>query len=935
MSVWTDPTIYTYWYLRIEGIPQLLCSHVLPAAWFPGAIDWIPLVALDVSDGLDISGQQLNRKGGASSPNQRSFRIGPDDAPGTLRTLFATRKASTLSTRITASVVWGDAAITVTSTAGWPAAGIAHMGPACFTYNGLAGGQFLNVVWGAFDSEAWACPLDTSLLGTSRYITSDPPTWEGRSVKLYRGVANATGQPLDAAFAGPHQRQVWRGRISSLRLADDMVSWTMDADSIDVALDTEVAGRMASGLLAWTGADNLSPMPFAFAPMTAWVMPGANMIKLQVRRPGSVTYADVIETPLLDAGGGVPPYPLMLGKVDNLWHHIGYTICAALEAFYAPLGWTGFYSNVEKSGGFGVSEGTYSVVNTKVVFDFPAPGVAPGWAWRMVSDDQSLLRAMGYLDHYVEALDAGVLHDWYFLFAADIPALYVSRSQTSIMVREDVQESGASFITGSTGWALIRHGDTAEILYYANVIEEQASSPRIVILSQCSRGRCGTAPIDMRIEFGEVDEASGQPYVNEEPPTAKQAIAFEDQGILTCILKMAIGGTGGILPRHPTLDTVEVPEWNGALLLPEHFDIPGWRALDTALASSRNLAFVEPVNLKSWASAELACMGCVLLCRRGSGGQFQIGVERVRDPIFVAKWTIDSSSIVVPPVPQIRSSIADTINRVSMSLCWNTGLAKAIPFKTILNDVVAQVDAHNKIESIALEARGAASTPAQALSLALPWGASILSHFARRYEIVSLDVRRTAWQMRPGDWCLVTLAGIPQSDGTLGWNQEPMLILGVTCSHAARGDKPPARLTLLHLPGRKLSLYVPSARINAWGAAPNTITVDANYYTDAGQESPLAEALVNDVDFWDVGHRGWIRRPGEEATYEAGPYAVLSKAGQVLELDAAVPVWLAAGDVLVYADYDAVAAAQQRYAYIADNNALLGAANAPAFQFAG
>jgi len=73
-------------------------------------------------------------------------------------------------------------------------------------------------------------------------------------------------------------------------------------------------------------------------------------------------------------------------------------------------------------------------------------------------------------------------------------------------------------------------------------------------------------------------------------------------------------------------------------------------------------------------------------------------------------------------------------------------------------------------------------------------------------------------------------------------------------------------------------------------------------------------------------------RPGDEATYTTN-HVVLTKVGNVLGLSGALPAWLADGDVVTYAAYDTCLVSQRGYVFIADNNALLGAANDAPFQW--
>jgi len=209
---------------------------------------------------------------------------------------------------------------------------------------------------------------------------------------------------------------------------------------------------------------------------------------------------------------------------------------------------------------------------------------------------------------------------------------------------------------------------------------------------------------------------------------------------------------------------------------------------------------------------------------------------------------------------------------------------------------------------------------------ALEVGTRLLAHYANKYSIVRLTVKKSGWAFRVGEEIRVTLDGVPNEDGTAGWSNEPMLLLAVDNVYAGSGNSSPVRLTLLKAEKLRLSYYVPTAEVATTPAA-DTITVESNVYTDGSQPNPITgDDPAKDIDQFEAGMTVYFRTPGDEATNEGtGVIQSVTRSTNTIVFTAPYPAFVGAGDVVCYPGYASADATQKSYVYLADNGATLGA----------
>lgn len=950
----SDPALNLYYFLMIEGIPQIPTSMTLPAAWFTGGYTQLAGM-LDVSGGISIPAQALNRKAGASTPAQMVFRIGPDDLAGTLRKLFATRKSTALGAKgaiLAATLDWtegegGAGTITVNSNSGWVNGDDCYIGRETIGITGTTDADKLNIssTRAKYGSVTQKYLVDDDSFKGSRLIANHPMQWEGRHVRLYAGLCSPTGQVLDNVWSmpsGDSQWEIWRGVIKSLKPADSWKSWDIQCSSIDCVIDTEVGSYQPVGKIGWTQGNWASAGTEVFFPTAGWVLEGENTITVVLKPPGSDEYSDEITA------------TITAGFYSDVFDTAAQALITEIKAFYSgvyPAGadpdftsWT--EGDKYKEGNNGDLSPFWQ--DRRAVLQLAS---GQDWAGYLKSSETSMMRMLGFPAGRYDLIKLKTSSATATLLAIEanlIPALYIGPGATQILVREEAGQYGMPF-SDIGGFAVISNDDKNEIIQYTGVTVSWAHEPRVISLTGCTRGLCGTKAQEWSVPVSDLVPHSSVKAAGD-PPKIQGCLAFSDTDLLTIFLELCMS-TGDNANRHATYDVAAVPEFVGAGLPSLHFDIDKFEAVTAELGdvlSKRNIAFFEPFNLKGWIGPELAALGYTILSRRTPNG-YQITLDKVRDPLVMGGQTITHSDIQPTDWPEIRSELGDIINRLDCDLVWMVGKGKFSDSKIIINEIDSQID-NGVVQTLEVQMKGAASDTATGQHIAELIGPSILSHFARRYEIITLSVRRRAWAFQPGDQINVTLAGIPNWDGTSGWTAEPTVLLAMEPTYAGGGREAATKLTLLHLPDRKLSYYCPTGEIASILGA--VITLKANEYSDSGIPNPITgHEAAGDIQWFCSGMKVLIREPGEEDTNEESATILsVDLAARTITLTGApAGGWIGAGDVVTFDGWDAVATvlnlnlpdgttrevSQKSWVFIGDNDASLGAANDDAYQYSG
>jgi len=926
-----DPSITTYYWIKVSGIPQRLTTFALPAAWYTGGTSEI--VALDLDRGFRPPAQILDRKTGGVSPSSLTLRIGPDDLSGTLRRLFATRLSSGWTAVLTSTLGWTEGAagagtIAINDATGAPGAPFdLYCGPETIGVTAVVAGPpaslTIDTSRGKYGSLAWKYAVDPDLPQGQRVLRTYPGQWEGRIVSLWEGFANAAGQPLDAGFEGPDQHEIWSGRIVALNPASPWGWWEMQTQSLDSLLDMEVGGGLAKGRLAWSSAKGAEAVPWPQVGTQGYVVDGSNTGRIICTPPvGVATPVDFSLTP---------------GWYGDLLSDISKAAVAALNAASIAGGWGVTFNPAFAAGWQAIGDpwgddypDDYRRLRLWVECDDPATDLA------LEVTSGSVCRQAGFTvgTHGFDfQAAAGLFYVWQNV---PPPMVFLSPSAHEIRIQEEL-DSGA-LPWPANGFVRLHDptSDQYEIAYHTGLTEQTTGANRIIVLTGVQRGGLHTKPIEIWIPPSASDESNTGAAAGA-AVQIQQVVAFENDTVPEIALRLALG-TGGNVPRHATYDTSPMPEGVGAGLSAAYFDIDRFSWVGTseipAMLARRDLVWSKPFKLREWLMKELLVLGYVLISRETPQG-YKITLDRIRQPLAVGGQTLTPAEINTAEMPHIESSLHGLITIVRCKLRWDV-VAEKFTEETVTvwaADAVLDTGVRRALE---IEARGLRwwlATYAGSQWAALQIAASVFAHFARRYEIVTLTANRPAWRYETGHMVRVTLPGAPTWYGDAGWTDEAMVVLASEKAHGVSGRGPACRLTLLHLPDRKLSYYVPCGRVAAHNDPAVEITLDPNVYTGAAEQNPVTlEYPAVDVQWFAPGDRVKLVRPGDEATYTTN-HVVLTKVGNVLGLSGALPAWLADGDVVTYAAYDTCLVSQRGYVFIADNNALLGAANDAPFQW--
>jgi len=906
----TDPQVSKWFALFVEGVPQVFTSQVMPSVFYTGGRSEI--VALDVSGGISPPAQMLNRKAGAASPTQMTFRIGPDDKSGTLRSLFATRLATAARTRITQTLDWttgaaGVGKLYVADNSDFPASGDACAGRETVGYEstGTDGtGDYLqmNASRAKYGSSQWKFTVDERYNFGTRYVSTNPERWEGRKVTLHMGICNANGQPLDTAFDGNDQRAIWSGTITGLTPNQDWASWSMACISIDQSANTEIGGFQGRGKLVWTTGD--SDVPWDEWANGKVYLAEAAPVELELYDTAAASWTDLSTT-------------VAAGQHNNLLADVMDAIQASLDATY-PASTNVVYFAVEYTYDSDFNEWAWAIVAET---DYANAGevrssISPTSAFRWLGFKPGTVVWGGGSGAYI-----------FGTLLADTnppPLLLIPKTATAIIVREDVSETGETF--PNDGYAILKNGDHSEIISYTGVTEISADTPRILQLTGVVRGQVGTTAKEIRVDANKVVDGDIEYASAEEIGTIKSCIAFDGESVLDIFLKLAMS-TGSTGLRNATYDVASIGEYVAAGMDEDRIDIDRFEYISATLGASavnRTVAFAEPFNLREWFASECAVLGLTLLSRTTPNG-YQITVDPVQFPAIIGGRPIGDDDISLVDWPDIETSVTQIANRLEFRGMWLNAEEKWHPHTVLINDQNSQID--NGIAStVKMEVKGLIGGVDDVTVYALEVGTRLLAHYANKYSIVRLTVKKSGWAFRVGEEIRVTLDGVPNEDGTAGWSNEPMLLLAVDNVYAGSGNSSPVRLTLLKAEKLRLSYYVPTAEVATTPAA-DTITVESNVYTDGSQPNPITgDDPAKDIDQFEAGMTVYFRTPGDEATNEGtGVIQSVTRSTNTIVFTAPYPAFVGAGDVVCYPGYASADATQKSYVYLADNGATLGA----------
>lgn len=929
-----DPAIYEYAYLTIEGTPYLFTSQELPTAMVP--VGYEQIVCLDLTGGIEIPQSPLERKSGVASPQPFAIKLGPRNAERLLQ-VCAPRGASFRS-KLTADFDYNDTKL-YCATAGGPTAGefvyigreaceVQSVNAAYFELTSAANREQLDSVQWSFRGDA------------TKYVTNQPEIFEGRLARLWVGLCDDAGAPLDAALYGDNQVEVYVGRIEGLSPADDWYSWDMKLNGLESMLDVQIGGYPIEGYLdaygLSQGADGYVNGQQAYA--SGYINAGRN--KVFIYADDLTNQADVEVT--LDEG-----------YHEDLVNHVAQKIATTMNN--PPYTWVGTWicipdaiSGVDAT--FPNSDGDDPdwldkfTHRLKMRYNTTGVGTVSSELMYFKTGPGDFLPTLGFVaaDYEVKGQNDGALDRYWRHEATELPAAaYVGVSDTSIQVYTPEAEDWPS-----EGFIRLGDDDESEIAHFDSKTAKFTNHTYVLTLDK--RGALGTTPREIKLPYEFAASADGKKLAWVRASGTIRLNSFSgltNENIIDIILKvLASTGTAGV--RDATYDVAAVFKNFGASLRLDTFDVDRFEQLSSLLpkelTEQRYLTWQKSQNLNSWLSDELSFLGLTLQGRRLPSGRFKLTLDQVSDPNIVNQATLTDADIVsAMGIKQQRVS-KGIVNQMIAKTLWNPAREEFEAFQWEINDQDSQ-ELYGIKPPIEIRARGMMFSVAAGKTTAEQQILSVMSHYSRPYELVTFSVSRSGWRYQPGDQIALTHAGIPNDDGTRGWTDEPLIVLAASPNYIGRGSKAPTRLTCLRLGDRKLSYYVPSAKVTNYVDGTLTLTLAANEYSSAAVPFPLDSSVnCKDIRWFDlVGSDILIavegdttnrdKRTVDSVDIDTNEIVINSS----LSLGNQVEIALGARAVIYYPSFDDCDATQKLYIHLADTNAELGAANVDAFQYSG
>ena len=923
-SDWLDtPTVHTFFYLLVEGIPKAFSSATIPDSWFTGDYADYTQLHLDVADGIKVPAATLNRKSGLADVTSMRFRIGPDDLSGSIRNTFATSLASAAKARTTEALDWdSQTALSVDSSSGFHTGDAVYIGRETLKLSGVSSPdlQFLDTTAGReqYGSVRWRLPFDGQY-AAGRYISTQPLTWRGRWVKLYLGVCNANGQPIDAAFGGDHQREIWRGVIGSIQAEQTWAHWTMDCRSIDSVLDTQVGAAPAKGSLDWAdkagAAGNYgATISNAYIPDMPNVTDGAKVL-LRVEHPTGPI--DTIHSITVGAGYYYDAARAVESAVESALNTAYPTYTFDVNRFLPKTPAERLRFEIFISGG--------AIDHKDWFFTLSAPpkdAVLPLLGFGAVT-----LRGYGDWSTDVHALEA----------TKQMPAFAISQYAQSIPFR--LLPQGPDDVFPSAGYAKLtttKDGvENVEYIEYTGVSAAWVADgyDNVYELTGCRRGAIGSTATDLLIlPEGNNTDGWSVPIGSFEvtPCIACETTTYGAKNIITYLMELAVSsGDGANDRRGTTYDNALIGQFVGGSVPEAHFDVA--HIADVAASLDQNLALrrfaiTEQKNLREWIGKELAALGCYLLSRQTDTG-YQITIDRAANPALAATTTIGATDIITSEWPTIQPS-SDVVTVVECKFVWDQAQEDFADEVTNVNARDAQLDYGVTGDPVEIESVGMQGLPQALIDAAVKTATKFFAAYSLQYEIVRISVNKSGWNMIPGTPVLVTLPGVPNADGTSGWTDEPMVLVAVEPTYATAGDRPGSTLTLLHSFGGRTSTYSPTAELDlapALVSGEYVLSLTSNAYSPTGS---------HDSDYFAVGDKVRVVNPAlAETGAETGLEITAVAEDSITVSGGAFAGGPYVGWLLVYETWDTAVTAQQLHVFVADNNASLGAGNDDAFDY--
>ncbi len=913
---------------HIEGAPRVFANRIPLAAdgtAFPAPVDqygnaFAVSEVLLSAGGFGVSGGEWKRESAVLGGGDFTIKLLAD---ATVRALFATRKSGVASSRLTVDCDHDDVSLTVADATVLPAPGAgwatAYRGRETFQYDQVVG----NVLGGAghIRRGCYGWQSDSVLARRHRvndgvatraiYVTDWPLSWEGRRVTLVRVQLDERGYAVGAT--------TWQGGVEvatgfirpDCGYDGDWGAYTIRCNDITYALkEYELGRKRLSGMVAASPDD-----AGVYIDSTGCYFG----LRFSVGATDEQTGNYYITEDGTDGGTKVTGYRSAQRLAQLFALRLKTIINTATGADNVSIA-ANWIVGPNDAGDAVVASVQLSWCNASVA--------ASGWARIHLLPDHGigwLLPSFLITDFpmaWDSAAGANGGMDRATIFANIALGTTIPAAADNIPAKKVADEAGVPATPPTSGYVRISNGVATEVVSYAGTTA-MTNPPASYLLTGCVRGLFGTTPQswatgwdghgvylgdEITIEFldGWGDESA--------------ALEGTDCGTIALDVLLSTGTAGAY---HATYDALSY----GLALDPACIDVNGIAA---ALRPYRRKGLIEDgVTFAELLKDVCLLSGVAFLVETGSDGRRRLTCREFGDPLAAQSGTAPAFSaangtILLEPKPELRHSYQKVIDRVTAKLTRYSPVESTTEEFVVVDGTREEDQGPGR--TVDVSAWGFVGDGRDAMIAAAP---KLFNLYAPDEYEVEFSTNATGQKVRPGDVITVTIAGIPNPEGTLGLTDRPCIVRSVEPGWFEDGSRPGAKIVALV---RALVRgWAPSFKISVYDVGPPvTVTLADNEFSLPGDVNPTGATPTKDHHFGPTTGKPfsvYIYEDGDEAN-RTQRVATYSSAG-VWTLDSALPGgWGAAPYYAVFASYDDADrdSAQGDYAHVADATKTLGAA---------
>jgi len=912
-----DPSVNWFSYCTIEGTPYIFSTQELPALWIPPGM--INVAALDITRGIMSEQSPLGRKAGIATAKNMRIKIGPQHAPEIRK--YLSPEAATWRAKLDADFTYSETAQLAVDTAGGPAApGYVYLGNEAILTTGTYGSGYTLVAGGR---EQFGSVRGDFRSDRTKYVTDQPELFEGRIVHLWGGLSDAGGVPIDATLYGANQWELFAGKIQSLAPGDDFETWEMNVSGLEECVNLELGAEDVRGHMHVYASDAAPQGAVGYTDSFrgGYILPGLDRVVVVASDSGAS--ATVVCT-------------ISSGWHTDLLGDIAAEVETQLNA--APIAWAGTW----KVTGGSDSEGTLKLdgdltdVKGTGTLIFSSTDLVGPVSVDLPLQQGAALPQTQWVPAAPEVKVSGISGETWHVWTWEREnfAVFLSSvaKEVAVVLEEPSKWTAPLYVT-------IGDDEEAEVALVSAVTPLYTGS--VYKLTFSERGALGTKARDAFLRYDENEgpqtDNGGMTWLLSTAQIQLSAMAGFDGDVFSMLLSAAVStGTAGIRGAY---DVAGIPKGYGGALSIDLFDTASFeeaRDLTRDLLADRLMGWRRPLSLRTWISEELSFLGYTLQARRTQSGRFRLTLDRVLDPLLISTETLVADDVA--PVGRLSLSRygQGIVNTASVQATYNPATEEFLGKPWVVNEIDSQ-ERYGKRPAFSMRARGLAKSVATARVGVIPSILGLLSHYSKPYEILTVSTKRSFWRYQPGDQINVTLPMLPSADGTKGWTDEPCVVLSVSARYIGKGKTPAATVSLLRMPRRRMSYYVPTAEVVGWHAPSKTLTLAPNSFSSGAIPFPEDPSLLCADILWFAEQPAdlMIANEGDEANQEIVTVASYDIAANTITLTA-VPTLTPGTDTVIYfPDYDNCTTRQKLYVHLADSNATLGAAADAAFQYTG